>query len=410
MDSSIEIKSQLQSLRIPKDQRPQSVRVRQGRRRGRVVFGLLITLVGGGALYTQRDKVAGVINPPASAAEIKVVRVGANSEAKAAPVLTATGRIVSDHKVQITTKVSGQITSLFFEQGDRVEQGQRLATIEDVIYKARRDEAAAGVAKARATLDFQKYNYERIAGLMQQQTAAHIEFAEATRQIREAEALLAAGQASLDFAQKALNDCIVVAPISGVVLERNVEVGDMVAAEGGRGANANAQFALIADMSKLRVEVDVSELDIARIHDNMPCTIVPEAYKDRKYQGYVLWLDPGANYSKATVQVKVRINNPDARLRVQGSAQVIFLPEQPATAPAMQSEAAVWIPLAACSLDPTSNTGRVFVLSDGRLREQTITVGRRHDGQIEVRTGLQSGQSIVGERLEGLADGQRVRS
>ena len=279
-----------------------------------------------------------------------------------------------------------------------------------MIYKARRDEAAAGVAKARATLDFQKYNYERIAGLMQQQTAAHIEFAEATRQIREAEALLAAGQASLDFAQKALNDCIVVAPISGVVLERNVEVGDMVAAEGGRGANANAQFALIADMSKLRVEVDVSELDIARIHDNMPCTIVPEAYKDRKYQGYVLWLDPGANYSKATVQVKVRINNPDARLRVQGSAQVIFLPEQPATAPAMQSEAAVWIPLAACSLDPTSNTGRVFVLSDGRLREQTITVGRRHDGQIEVRTGLQSGQSIVGERLEGLADGQRVRS
>ena len=72
----------------------------------------------------------------------------------------------------------------------------------------------------------------------------------------------------------------------------------------------------------LRVEVDISELDITRLHKNMPCRITPDAYKDRNYTGHIMWLDPGANYSKATVQVKVRIDNPDEFLRVEGSAKV----------------------------------------------------------------------------------------
>ena len=113
-----------------------------------------------------------------------------------------------------------------------------------------------------------------------------------------------------------------VAPIAGVILERDVEVGDFVSAEGGRSAMANSQFASIADMTKLRVEVDVSELDIARLRTDLPCVVVPDAYKDRRYHGHVMWLDPGANYAKATVQVKVRIDDPDDYLRVEGAAQV----------------------------------------------------------------------------------------
>jgi HlyD family secretion protein len=410
MDGLTDIKAQLHSLRISKDQRPQTASARCRCGWGGWLCGVAIVAAGGIALYVERDTISAALNPAAAAAEVKIVKVTGNPEPAVTPVLTATGKVVSDHRVQVTTKVSGQITALFFEQGDRVEQRQRLATIEDVIYKARRDEAAARLEKARAELEFQKYNFERISGLMEQKTAAHLEFAEATRLMRAAEAQLAADQAALTFCQKSLDDCVVVAPIAGVVLERNVEVGDFVAAEGGRGANANAQFALIADMTKLRVEVDVSELDIARIHDNMPCTIVPEAYKDRKYQGHVLWIDPGANYSKATVQVKVRINNPDDHLRVEGSAQVVFVPPATTSSPAEATAAAVWIPLAACAFDSSSDTARVFVLSNGRLREQTITVGRRQAGQVEVRAGLQLGQSIVGERLKGLAEGQRVRS
>jgi HlyD family secretion protein len=409
MDSPSEIKAQLQSLRIAKDQRPGGGRAARRRRGGRLLAWLLV--LGGAATagYLKREPLIRLLTPPVAAAEIKVVTVAYRTEPAAGPVLTATGKIVSDHRVQVTTKVSGQITSLAFEQGDRVDKGQRLATIEDVIYRARRNEAAARVEKAKASLVFQRYNYERVSGLVAQKTAAQIEFAEATRLLRESEAQLAADEAALEFAQKALDDCKVVAPIAGVVLERNVEVGDFVAAEGGRGANANAQFALIADMAKLRVEVDVSELDIGRLHPDMPCTVTPDAYKDRKYRGYVMWIDPGANYSKATVQVKVRIVDPDDRLRVEGSAQVTFLPEATATGPASQAAPSIWIPASACAADAASGTARVFVVTDGRLRRRDITVGRRQAGQVEVLAGLSPGDSIAGEKPETLTDGQPVR-
>lgn len=412
MNAPTEIRAQLATLKIPKDQRPESGST--GRRRGGggkwLVLFVFLVIAGVGAYYG-RQHLGRVMISSAAADEVRLMKVAVRGEAEAPPVLTATGKIVSDHKVQVTTKVSGQIVALFFEQGDRAEKGQLLARIEDVIYRARRDEAAARLEKAKAALKFAKFNYERTAGLFRQNIAPQIEYAEAERALHEAEAEKDAAQAVLDFTQKALNDCEVVAPIAGVVLERNVEVGDFVAAEGGRGANANAQFALIADMTKLRVEVDVSELDIARLKTGMPCTVTPEAYKDRRYTGQVMWLDPGANYSKATVQVKVRIDNPDEYLRVEGSAQVVFQTESPATAPATTRAApAIWIPNSACLPDPSGTNAKVFVLTEGRLKATTVTIGRRSGGQIEVIDGLSAGQSIAIDGLEKLTDGQRVRS
>jgi len=326
------------------------------------------------------------------------------------PVLTATGKIVSDHKVQVVTKVSGQIVALFFEQGDRVAKDQLLARIEDVTYRARRDEAAAQLASSRARLEYQKVSFTRTERLYQQGSAPDIEYADAKRGLKEAEAQVAAEEAALEYGQKLLDYCEVMAPIAGVVLERNVEVGDVVAAEGGRGANANAQFASIADMSKLRVEVDISELDINRIREVKSCTIVPDAYKDRRYEGHVLWIDPGADYSKATVQVKVRIRDPDDRLRVEGSAQVTFLPEVETAGAAAQTGPSLWIPASACLPDPSGQTATVFVALDGRLRRSTVSIGRRVGGQVEVTQGLREGQSIAADGLANLADGQRLPS
>jgi HlyD family secretion protein len=214
-------------------------------------------------------------------------------------------------------------------------------------------------------------------------------------------------QATLAWTQKMLADCEVTAPIDGVVLERNVEVGDFVAAEGGRGAMANSQFAAIADMSALRVEVDVSELDISRLRRNMPCQISPEAYKDRKYRGHIMWIDPGANYSKATVQVKVRIDNPDDYLRVEGSAQVVFLTEAPGSRPASQP-AAIWVPVSAVQAAAGDREGKVFRVVDNRLRSTRVLLGRHSSGQIEVLSGLSDGDSIAADQLDTLKDGMKA--
>jgi len=369
-----------------------------------VVLGVAV----GAAYFLRPDlgaKIGAAVSGTSEAPPVRLMQVSVGTEPQAQPVLTATGKIVSDHRVAVATKVSGQIIALYFEQGDRVEKGQLLAQVEDVLYRARQDEATARLERSTATLAFQKINFERVVGLVKSESAPDIEYADAKRTLNEAQAAVSADRATLDFTQKTLSDCEVTAPIAGVVLTRNVEVGDFVAAEGGRGANANAQFAIIADMSKLRVEVDISEMDIIRIRKDMPCMIIPDAYKDRQYRGYVMWLDPGANYSKATVQAKVRIDNPDDYLRVEGSAQVAFLTEPPRDV-ASHAATAIWIPTSACLVDASGKTGVVFLAEKERLRRTTIHLGRRHADQLEVTGGLTAGQYIVVDGLDKLTEGQ----
>ncbi len=438
MDVKADLREQLQTLRIPTEQRPaaRDASPRARTRIGSLLLGLLLFILGGlavglwqrfGGQIVGRTGLSLIgLEPPVA---VRLWTVTARSRPPVGAVLTATGKIVSDHQVAVATKVSGQIVELYFEQGDSVQAGQLLARLEDVNYRARRDEAAALVQRAEAHLAYQRFNFHRIETMHRAGTASDIELAEARRALGEAEALLAAQQAALAGAEKALRDTEVRAPISGVVLERNVEVGDFVAAEGGRGAIANALFAIIADMSKQRVEVDISELDIARIRAGMPCLITPDAYKDRRYRGHVLWIDPGANYAKATVQVKVRIEAPDEYLRVEGSAQVQFLAQAPqdrgsadhASAAAAGSHTApaadIWIPAAAVvpeapdagpPPDGSPSAGTVFVVRDGRLRKTQVSLGRRSGDQIEVTAGLSEGQVIVAEGLDRLFDGQRV--
>jgi HlyD family secretion protein len=407
MNAPSDIRHQLQRLQIAKDQRPAARRA-TGARPGRWIALLIaLGLVAGGA-YASRGWIAQAVHRADSRAEIKLMTVVARREQGPPPVLTATGKIVSDHLVQVATKVSGQIVSLAFEQGDVVQQGQVLARIEDVNYRARRDQAQAMLEKAQATLTYQRVNYDRVRSLHDESQASDIEYHDAKRWYEDAVAQVAADQAALAYAQKALDDCEVLAPIAGVILERDVEIGDFVAAEAGRGAMANALFATIADMTKLRVEVDVSELDITRIHKDMPGTVTPDAYKDRKYRGFVLWLDPAANYSKATVQVKVRIENPDEYLRVSGSAQVAFLPEAPKSDDA-EAPASIWIPKSACRIDPDGKSGKIFVATEGKLTETPVTIGLQSANLIEITSGSHEGQTIAADGLDKLSNGQSIQ-
>lgn len=418
MSTSTELKQQLQTLSIARDQRPQARKSGGSALRTVITFAILGGIGYGVFVSYQNGSLqkltsnltdaarASTTTAPAGdkAAPIAPMVVRAASDSSAPPVLTATGKIVSDHQVEVATKVSGQIVELKFEQGDRVTAGQVLARIEDVIYKARRDESKALLEKAKATVEFERFNHKRMVDLFAESRASEVEVNNAKRALDEAIAQVATEQARLDFNEKWVFDCEVTAPIAGVILERNVEVGDFVAAEGGRGANANAQFGSIADMSKLRVEVDVSELDINRLRREMPCRVVPDAYKDRKYSGHVMWIDPGANYAKATVQVKVRIDNPDDSLRVEGTAQVQFFTEDPQTG---STKPTIWLPESAIALDAAGKAS-VFVIDGEILRKTSVTLGRKAGRQVEITDGLADGQSIASSGVDRLIDGQRL--
>jgi len=298
-----------------------------GVRSGRLALGLLATLlallaaVGGWtALHSWRGSGAG----PAAVGPATAAKPAAGADA-AAPVLIATGEIVSDHVVTVTAQVPGPIVGVPVEQGRRVERGQLLAQIDEIDYRLRRDMQAAALRETEAVLEKARYDRDRTAALHAQQQISDAEWVAASTALARAEAQLAAARAALALAEQQLSDCRITAPIAGTVLERHVEVGEFVTPEGGEYRGVKTQVATIADTEHLRVEVDVFEEDISRIRANMQCAIVPDAYRQRRYAGRVLWVDPRGDYSKGAVGVKVRIENPDEFTRIGGGARVEFL-------------------------------------------------------------------------------------
>lgn len=441
----------LERLAIDRRQRP------AGRGGGRLLLGSMVLVVTAlsvvAAVWYYRTTGRNILDSMTTRPiEVTLFTIPDVEKAAAAPIaLAATGRIVSDQRVNVATKVSGQIIELNVEQGDLVQEGQVLARIEDDLYRAARDEAQATVARfrfeeaqaeseltragaavlqAESLAEFQERNHERLLSLFRARQASENEYLDAKNQrdaaaaalnvakadvqaaaarVKVAQSQIAAAEAGLRQLQKRLDDCAIRAPISGAVLERNAEVGDFLAAEGGRGMQANAQLVSIADMTRLRVEVDVSERDIARIFPGQRARVTPDADKASTYPGHVLWIDPIGDYAKATVQVKVRIEDPGPDLRIEGSAKVEFERHDPASSQAADGKAnSIWLPKDAVALTPGSNEAVVYTVIDNRAVANPVRVGTRSDRDVEILSGVYGGMKIVADPVDKLTNNAPV--
>lgn len=440
--------SQLAGLAIDQNKRPAQKRKRS-RVLGIITMIVIIAAVGGGLWYYQTTgkKIVQAMSKQPTDVELVTITLE-HSATQPRIVLVANGKIVSDVQVKVATKVSGQIVELLVEQGDVVEKDQVLARIEDDTYRAQRDEAQAAVERRkseltrldytiaqadaqieekRALAEFEKRNHERLirlraegkaddlelnnarnraeaAGAVLESARAAAQSARAARQVTAAD--LAAAEAQLRLLQKRLDDCNITAPIGGVILERNAQVGDFLAAEGGRGANANAQLVEIADMSLMRVEIDVSERDIHRLKPDMQARVTPDIEPDHSYAARILWIDPIGDYARATVQVKVRILDPGPGLKVGGSAKVEFLAGPSPTED--REHLSYWLPKDAVQTTPGIQQAVVFTVNNGRAIAHLVQIGTRTDEMIEVLSGLRNGMQIIAGNVQELQNNDPV--
>lgn len=446
--------AELKSLRIDR-----SAKRKNGSRRNLlrwilISFGLSVLLGVGFVIYGRLS----------AAVEVETIRVrAASSDSPGVPagatILNATGYIVAAHKIELASKVSGRVAWIGVEKGDKVKQGQVLVRLEDEEFRARVIEAQgqlnalkarltqlengsrpeetaraqADLEQVRADLENARVTLNRTRALVEQGVMAKQSLDDAQarydaqvaryasyektytlfragprrEEIDAARAQVKQAEGALAFAQTELDNTVIRAPITGVILERNVERGEFVTTGfvGDRGAKG--YVVSMADLNDLQVELDINQNDFAKLGPHQPGIITTDAYPDRKYQGEITEISPEANRQKATVQVKVKVLKPDEFLRPEMNASVAFYaPEKPGEKSANQASAAkplITIPTSAI------RDGAVFIVVDGRaVRRQIQTSGTSSQGAT-ISNGLIGGEDLIVNPPADLKDGQKVR-
>jgi RND family efflux transporter MFP subunit len=335
-------------------------------------------------------------------------------------VLNASGYVTARRRATVSSKVTGKVVQILFEEGQAVRQGQVLARLDDSQTRAELALAEAQVSAARksaaqdqARLHEAELNLERRQRLMQENVVgrAEVDAAQADvdslkARIAYAREQIAVAEAQVRLRRTDLNDMSVRAPFSGVAISKDAQAGEMVSPVSAGGGFTRTGIGTIVDMSSLEIEVDVNESFINRVRPAQKVEAVLDAYPDWQIPGHVITTVPTADRQKATVLVRIAFEKLDPRILPDMGVKVSFLrDEEPAQAAVPVQRFSV--PKSAVrTLD-----GRtvVFVLKQDRVERRAVRAGLEEGDQVEVLSGLSAGEQVVVEGPVDLKDGDRVK-
>jgi RND family efflux transporter MFP subunit len=398
----------LKELRIDRNGRPPRSRGR------RLVVAVIVVLVlaAGAWLAWARLSVPAVRTVAARAA--------APAAGGAGSVLDASGYVTARRAATVSAKITGKVTEVLIEEGQRVAEGDVLARLDDTETRAQLGLARAQLAAARsqegeirALLEQAERDYTRQQELFRRQLVAAQALDAALAQRNTLRAKLAAHEEqvrvateSVRVAEVALDNTVIRAPFGGVVVNKAAQPGEMISPISAGGGFTRTGIGTIVDMDSLEIQVDVNESFIGRVTPGQPVEATLNAYPDWKIPASVIAIIPTADRSKATVKVRIAIKARDARIVPDMGVRVAFLDAQPAASRA-PARAAVLVPADAVRAEGTA--GVVFVHAGERVARRSVTLGRTVGAEREVLTGLQTGERVVISPPASLEDGDRVR-
>jgi RND family efflux transporter MFP subunit len=386
----------LASLRInrPSDG-PQSSRT-SSRFRKLVWWLIILAVLAGGFVL-----LVNLLNP---GIEVQLAAASLTTPAQANAVLTASGYVVARRKAAVASKGTGTLVYLGVEEGDVVKKGQVLARLEDsdVIASLRR--ARENLRVAEADLKDAKESLRRQKTLIERDLIAQAEYDAAEARYKKVIASIDAAKFAVQEAEVAVENTRIVAPFDGTVLQKNADIGEIVAPLAG-AVSSRAAVVTIADLSSLEVEADVSEANITRVSPGQPCEITLDAYPQSRYQGHVSKLVPTADRAKATVLVKIRFKSYDQKVLPEMSAKITFLAAG-STVNEADSKPVLTVPATAVA----SRNGRqvVYQIKENRAVEVPVVVGEKVAGLLEIKNGLKEGDRVISKVDDNIRAGSKV--
>ncbi len=292
-------------------------------------------------------------------------------------VLQIAGRLEPGTEVRVASELGGTVSEVTFEKGDRVEAGSVMARVGVDLLEAAAHEAEVALEAARVDFDRSNELVERDAAPRQE--------------LETAEANLEVAEARLATARLRLSRSEVFAPVTGVVVERHVERGEVLA--------PGNPVADIHQIEKLLATVGIPERDIAYFRIGSPATLTVDAYPDKRFEGQIRYIAPAASSPGRVFESEVEVLNPEGMLR---SGLIVRA----------ELERQVFENAVVVSRDLIVERDAkpfVFVLEGGQVEMRPVTLGPGRGNQVLVASGLEIGETVVVAGHRNLLDGQEVR-
>ena len=234
--------------------------------------------------------------------------------------VTATGTLSAVITVQVGSQVSGVIARLYADFNSRVHRGQLLAELDPTPFQQQVEQRQADLTKARVDAANTKINYERQRRLVEAGLAPQADLDSAKAAYDGAQAQVQQASAALAQAQTNLKYTRIVSPIDGIVVDRQYDVGQTVAAS----FQAPTLFSIAQDLTKMQVQADVDQSDIGRISVGQPARFTVDAYPDQEFRGRIAQIRLNATVSQnvITYPVIIEVPNPEEKLRPKMTANV----------------------------------------------------------------------------------------
>ena len=211
--------------------------------------------------------------------------------------------------VNVGTQVSGTVIRLFVDFNDKVEKGQPLLQLDPSLLSAQARQSAANVGNVSATLDLARANEARMKALFAQEYVSRQEYDQAVQARKSADAQLAQARAAADKDQVNLGYAVIRSPVSGIVVDRVVDLGQTVAAS----LQTPTLIKIAQDLSEMRIDSSFAEADIGKIRPGQKVRFTVDAFPEREFAGEVqeIRLNPTITQNVVTYNVRVSLQNPD---------------------------------------------------------------------------------------------------
>ncbi len=316
--------------------------------------------------------------------------------------ITATGTVKPVTEVEVGTQVSGIIDKLYADYNTEVKKGQLIAEMDRVTLNSELQSAQAQYSSAKADFEYQTKLYERNVALHDKQLISDQDFEQYEYNYLNAKSQLQNTEASLAKARRNLSYATITSPIDGVVISREVEEGQTVAA----GFETPCLFVIAADMTQMEVVADVDEADIGGVQEGQRAVFTVDAYPDDTFEGVVKQVRMGSTSSSSstttstvvTYEVVIAASNPDLKLMPRLTADVTIYKNE--------HDNVLSVPNKALRFTPTKELVGNATVNNVRAASKLWTKEGNVFTAHEVKTGVQGEANT--EIISGLPEGTEV--